>query len=103
MLYGKSRLHEYAPDRKLAESEVVKYDLHQEKIKNPGKFSSSILRDKLPHVLSGVIAHLPGRHNLINSMRQGRKLSKPPDPNKLQDLQEVPAQGRVIVFALDKI
>ena len=90
MQVTKYKPHDHAPDRELAEAEVVKYNLNQEKVNNPGKYPSTILRDELPRVPSGVIAHLPERHNLIRSMRQGRKASQPLAPNSLQDLQEVP-------------
>ena len=51
----KSSPHTHAPDRELAEAEVVKYNLKEEQKKDPEKIPSAILRKVLPRTSSGVI------------------------------------------------
>ena len=46
----KSEPHDHTPGRELAEAKMVKYNLNQEKLKNTGKYPSTILRDELPRV-----------------------------------------------------
>ena len=66
-----SRLYDNALDHELTKTEVVKYNLNQEKVKNPREYPFTILRIELSRFPSGVIAHLPERHDVIRSMRHG--------------------------------
>lgn len=115
---SKSKPHEHAPDRELAEAEVVKFNLKQEQQQNPDRNPAQILRNVLSRTSSGIIAHLPDRRNLNKSMRQARRGCMPANPTSLEALEDVPEsyqmtltgdkfllydsrheiEGRVIVF-----
>ena len=57
---------------------------------NPERNPAQILREVLPHTSSGVISHLPERHNLTKAMRHARKQCLPPNPKSLEELEELP-------------
>lgn len=86
----KSKPHDHAPDREVAEAEVLKYNLKQTQMQNPERPPSQILRNWLPRTSSGVIAHLPERRNLTKSMRRARRGCLPANPKSLEELEDIP-------------
>ena len=62
---------------------------------HPEQGPSSILRNTLPSLPVGVIAHLPERENMKKSMRTARRRNLPSNPKTITELGYIPERFRL--------
>lgn len=86
--------HDHAPNQEAAAAELVVNRIKRSASAHPQATPAQILRQELPRVPSGVIAHMPERENLKKQIRRERRKDLPPEPVRLEDLAEIPERFR---------
>ena len=82
--------HTHPPNLEECRAENIKQNLKRRAEEHPEQPPAQIIRSALLNVSAGVLSELPERENLKQSIRRARKKNLPPNPRKLDQLEELP-------------